>query len=51
MTRPYFTKDRISHFDVFDRHTADAIAQMKGRFSQGIPVDFQVSEHHPSSVP
>ena len=20
MTRPYFTKDRISHFEMFDRH-------------------------------
>ncbi|KAJ2932579.1 hypothetical protein H1R20_g4532, partial [Candolleomyces eurysporus] len=41
MTRPFFTKDRISHFDVFDRHGEDAINQMKTRFKAGIPVDFQ----------
>jgi cytoskeletal protein CcmA (bactofilin family) len=42
MTRPFFTKDRISHFDLFDRHGEDAINQMKTRFKAGIPVDFQV---------
>lgn len=43
MTRPYFTKDRIGHFDLFDRHAANAISQMRDRFNQGIAVDFQVS--------
>lgn len=43
MTRPFFTKDRISHFELFDRHAEDAIKQMKERFAEGCPVDFQVS--------
>ncbi|KAH7906601.1 cytochrome P450 [Hygrophoropsis aurantiaca] len=41
MTRPFFTHDRISHFDIFDRHADEAINLMKGRFRFGIAVDFQ----------
>lgn len=41
MTRPFFTKDRISHFDIFDRHAQDAIAQLKARLAEGFPVDIQ----------
>lgn len=43
MTRPFFTKDRISHFDIFNRHAEDAISQMKARFKEGYALDFQVS--------
>jgi len=41
MTRPFFTKDRISHFDIFDRHAQDAISQLKARLAEGFPVDIQ----------
>ena len=41
MTRPFFTKDRISDFDVFEKHAEDAIHQMKIRLREGYPVDFQ----------
>jgi hypothetical protein len=41
MTRPFFSKERISHFDIFDRHSEDAIGQMKDRLKEGFPVDFQ----------
>lgn len=41
MTRPFFTRDRISHFDIFDRHAEDAIRHMKARFREGHPLDFQ----------
>ncbi|EIW81948.1 cytochrome P450 monooxygenase pc-2 [Coniophora puteana RWD-64-598 SS2] len=41
MTRPFFTKDRISHFDNFDRHAEDALAQAKARLREGHPADFQ----------
>ncbi|OJA12793.1 hypothetical protein AZE42_12473, partial [Rhizopogon vesiculosus] len=41
MTRPFFSHDRIGHFNIFDRHAEDAIAQMKLRFRAGHPVDFQ----------
>lgn len=41
MTRPFFNKDRISHFDIFDKHAEDAISQLKIRLRDGYPVDFQ----------
>jgi hypothetical protein len=41
MTRPFFTKDRISHFDIFDSHAQDAISQLKTRLAEGFPVDIQ----------
>ncbi|OAX37328.1 cytochrome P450, partial [Rhizopogon vinicolor AM-OR11-026] len=41
MTRPFFSHDRIGHFNIFDRHAEDAIARMKSRFRAGHPVDFQ----------
>ena len=42
MTRPFFSKDRISHFEIFDRHATDAIKQVKARMSEGYAVDVQV---------
>ncbi|KAF8905815.1 cytochrome P450 [Gymnopilus junonius] len=41
MTRPFFSRDRISHFDIFDRHAEDAINKLKSRLGEGHPVDFQ----------
>ncbi|GJE84276.1 cytochrome P450 pc-3 [Phanerochaete sordida] len=41
MTRPFFTRERIGHFDLFDRHADDAMAKMKARFAEGHAVDFQ----------
>ncbi|KAK2462353.1 hypothetical protein APHAL10511_005659 [Amanita phalloides] len=41
MTRPFFTKDRVSHFDIFDRHAQEAISHLKARLAQGFPVDIQ----------
>ncbi|OSC98999.1 cytochrome P450 monooxygenase pc-2 [Trametes coccinea BRFM310] len=41
MTRPYFSRDRISHFELFDRHADIAIRKMKERFRGGHAVDFQ----------
>jgi hypothetical protein len=43
MTRPFFSKDRISHFDIFDKHAEDAINQLKTRLRDGYPVDVQVN--------
>ena len=42
MTRPYFTKERISHFELFNRHAEKAIAKAKARLNEGLPIDFQV---------
>ena len=49
MTRPFFSKDRISHFDIFDRHAADVISQVKGRMRQDYAVDVQVRIHTTST--
>ncbi|KAK0184815.1 cytochrome P450 [Armillaria mellea] len=41
MTRPFFTRDRITHFNLYDRHAEMTISQMKQRLRSGYPVDFQ----------
>ncbi|KAH9919186.1 cytochrome P450 [Epithele typhae] len=41
MTRPFFSKDRITHFDIFDRHAEHALNRLAKRMEQGIPVDWQ----------
>ncbi|KAI6039228.1 cytochrome P450 [Pisolithus marmoratus] len=41
MTRPFFSKDRTSHFDIFEKHAEDALNQTKARLREGFPVDFQ----------
>lgn len=41
MTRPFFSKDRVSHFDIFDRHAANSLSQLKARSREGYPVDIQ----------
>jgi hypothetical protein len=43
MTRPFFSKERISDFDVFDRHAEEVIKLMKERLEEGHPIEFQVS--------
>ncbi|KAI0344275.1 cytochrom P450 [Trametopsis cervina] len=41
ISRPYFSKDRIAHFEVFDRHASAAIDLIKGRMQEGHAIDFQ----------
>jgi len=41
LTRPFFNKDRISDFDIFDRHADQVISKLKARFKEGIAVDVQ----------
>ncbi|KAF8060191.1 cytochrome P450 monooxygenase pc-1 [Lyophyllum atratum] len=41
MTRPFFTRDRISDFDLFDRHSNTAISLIKERMRKGHAIDFQ----------
>ncbi|PSR74975.1 hypothetical protein PHLCEN_2v9389 [Hermanssonia centrifuga] len=41
MTRPFFSRDRISHFELFDRHAGQAIRKLKDRLGEGHAVDFQ----------
>ncbi|KAJ6608854.1 cytochrome P450 [Mycena sp. CBHHK59/15] len=35
MTRPYFTRDRVQHFEIFDRHAERAISLVRGRMKEG----------------
>ncbi|THU77359.1 cytochrome P450 [Dendrothele bispora CBS 962.96] len=41
MTRPFFNRDRITHFELFDRHAEVTMKRMKDRLREGYPVDFQ----------
>ncbi|KAG2055986.1 cytochrome P450 [Suillus hirtellus] len=41
LTRSFFTHDRISHFEIFDRHANRAIALAKDRFRMDMAIDFQ----------
>ncbi|KAJ7047927.1 cytochrome P450 monooxygenase pc-2 [Mycena alexandri] len=41
MTRPFFSRERISDFDIFDKHANDAIDQAATRLGQGYAVDIQ----------
>ncbi|GJJ08896.1 hypothetical protein Clacol_003116 [Clathrus columnatus] len=41
MTRPFFVRDRVTDFDIFDRHADIAINKMIERLSEGEPIDFQ----------
>ena len=46
--RPFFSKDRISHFEIFDRYAADATKQVKERMKEGYAVDVQVEITSPT---
>ncbi|KAK7029845.1 cytochrome P450 monooxygenase [Favolaschia claudopus] len=39
MTRPFFSRDRISNLDIFSRHSEDALSIIKS--TQGTPFDYQ----------
>ncbi|THU78313.1 cytochrome P450 [Dendrothele bispora CBS 962.96] len=41
MTRPFFSKVRISDYDVFERHAEETLSVLANRLAQGYPVDFQ----------
>ena len=41
MTRPFFSRERISHFDLFARHADEAITLMKRRLDEGYALDVQ----------
>ncbi|KAG8865946.1 hypothetical protein FRB98_005159, partial [Tulasnella sp. 332] len=41
MTRPFFTRDRVTDFDIFDHHAEVILGKIKGRCDAGLPVDFQ----------
>lgn len=42
MSRPFFVKEKIQHFQIFDRHANDAVGQIRDRLREGVPIDIQV---------
>lgn len=42
ITRPFFTRDRISDLDIFGEHVDGAISQAKTHLREGYPIDIQV---------
>lgn len=42
MARPFFTRERVTEFDIFARHAEEVIQKMKDSFNAGTPVDLQV---------
>ncbi|KAF8905831.1 cytochrome P450 monooxygenase pc-3 [Gymnopilus junonius] len=41
MTRPFFTRERISDFDIYDRNCDLSLRHAKDRLAEGYSVDFQ----------
>jgi len=41
MTRPFFSRERVSDFESFNRHADQVVVKMKERLSQGIAVNAQ----------
>ncbi|TFL02950.1 cytochrome P450 [Pterulicium gracile] len=41
MTRPFFSKERITDFEIFDIHATETMHKLKSRLKEGFPVDFQ----------
>ena len=41
MTRPFFSRDRISDFEILDRHADLVISKLKERLDRGIAVNIQ----------
>ncbi|KAF9523243.1 cytochrome P450 [Crepidotus variabilis] len=41
MSRAYFSRDRISHFDNFEKHASDALNKEEKRLGEGYAFDFQ----------
>ena len=42
ITRPFFTRDRITDLNKFDQHVQHALKKAKVRLAEGHPIDFQV---------
>ena len=41
ITRPFFSKVKISDFEIFDHHADLVISKLKERFARGIAIDIQ----------
>lgn len=45
MTRPFFSRERISDFDIYDKHCDTTLQLAKSRLAEGYSFDFQVDFH------
>ena len=43
MTRPFFSRERISDFDIYDKHCDTTLQIAKTRLAEGYSFDFQVN--------
>ena len=43
MTRPFFTRERISDFEIYHRNCDVTLRVAKQRLNEGLSVDFQVT--------
>lgn len=43
ITRPFFAKDRIRDFEIFDKHAMKAVSKMKRRFNEGYALNLEVA--------
>jgi hypothetical protein len=51
MIRPFFARDRVTDFELFDRHAEVVVTRLKERFAEGEAIDFQVNKaYHPSGL-
>jgi hypothetical protein len=41
MTRPFFSRERVSDFEIFARHTDEALNKLRDRLREGEAVDAQ----------
>ncbi|KAI0321298.1 cytochrome P450 [Amylostereum chailletii] len=41
MTRPFFSRERISDFETFEQHTQKALSVLRARLQEGHAIDFQ----------
>ncbi|TFK20380.1 cytochrome P450 monooxygenase pc-3 [Coprinopsis marcescibilis] len=41
LTRPFFNRERVSDFDIFNKHSEEALALAKARLAEGYALDFQ----------
>ena len=51
MTRPFFTRERINDFDIYDKISASTLKLAKTRLAEGYPVEFQVHFFTHQSTP
>lgn len=43
MARPFFSRERITDFEIFKRHSDHAVELIKARSRAGEPIDLQVA--------